>query len=91
VDCGILNTETKGVGDMMLQTLIEESKFREETKSALAKCSPAGSKTRFVTIGDIVRYCTRDGRNTSNLLNLRDLKPGMVREIRQKLEAAKLL
>lgn len=76
---------------MMLKTLIEESDFKEDTKSVLTKCIPAGSKTRFVTIGDIVRYCSGGARNTSRLLNLRDVTPKMVNEIRQKLQAAKLL
>ena len=72
-------------------TLIEESTFSDVTKIALCQTSPANRKLRFVTIGDLVDYCTKDGRSVRSLLNLKELSPMMVTDIRTVLTDAKLL
>lgn len=72
-------------------TLIKDSAFSEETKLVLEQATPAIRNLRFITIGDLLDYCTKDGRSISSLLNLKEIGPEIITDIRTVLESEKLL
>jgi len=76
---------------MRIDTHIADAGFSERALTALHNYILLGKKVRFVTLGDIARYCNESDQGTGRLLNAKEFHADVVREIRLKLQEANLI
>ena len=76
---------------MNADTLVGDAGFTDKTYRALTDHKLLGQTRHFVTLGDIARYCSEPKQGTARLLNSRHYSIAAVREIRLKLESARLI